>query len=674
MNISDKLEQQINLKVEKFDALIVGSGAAGLNCALHLVQEGAEPSTIAVITEKLGGGTSFNTGSDKQTYYKMSIIGDQRDCPYEMAKDYYNGGAMHGDIALIEATNSIHEFFHLVHLGVPFPHDKYGGYVGYKTDYDPRQRATSIGPLTSQKMCECLLKVVKEEEIKIFDFNYVMEIITNGAQGSKEAVGLIALDIKNLSNNKNIDNLYNSIKFFQAKNIILATGGPAALYKYSVYPKSQWGGMSLAIKAGCKMQNLTESQFGLASLKFQWNLSGSYQQVIPRYFSENEEGQEKEFLNQYFKSFSKLSKAIFLKGYQWPFNAERIDNQGSSLIDLAVYYEREILGRKVFLDYTRNPLNYEQVHLDPLVKEYLLKSDAFQETPIGRLIKLNKEAFHIYKTHGIDLYTSPIEIAVCNQHLNGGVSGNIRWESNIAHLFAIGEVNGTHGIHRPGGAALNSGQVGGLRAAQKIANTHKKSPYLSEKTFLKLINLHLGDIIEEFKMAISNEEAQAKPKDLMTNIRERMNNCGSIIRPLNGLDDVLNEIRYDIQNYPSLIRIDQNSEFIEYLKVKDALLTQYCILGSILNYHKSFGRSRGSYLTLRDSLHRPFKERYIIPPGNLSNFKFIQSENSLKNKIQTVKYSRNILEFNWEKVREIPQEFESFEHVWKKHKNNHLFK
>ena len=41
---------------------------------------------------------------------------------------------MHGDLALVEAALSTQEFFHLVQIGVPFPHNAYGGYVGYKTD------------------------------------------------------------------------------------------------------------------------------------------------------------------------------------------------------------------------------------------------------------------------------------------------------------------------------------------------------------------------------------------------------------------------------------------------------------------------------------------------------------------------------------------------------------
>lgn len=120
--------------------LIIGSGAAGLAAAVHLRRLGVEDILIA--TESLAGGTSMNTGSDKQTYYKMACCGAEADSVREMAQTYFAGGSMHGDLALAEAAGSLRAFMNLVELGVPFPRDEYGQFVGYKTDHDPRQRAT----------------------------------------------------------------------------------------------------------------------------------------------------------------------------------------------------------------------------------------------------------------------------------------------------------------------------------------------------------------------------------------------------------------------------------------------------------------------------------------------------------------------------------------------------
>jgi succinate dehydrogenase/fumarate reductase flavoprotein subunit len=663
------------IELHWYYSIIVGSGAAGLNCALHLHDEGIPAEKIAILTEMIGAGTSFNTGSDKQTYYKLSIIGNQEDSPYQMAMDFFRGGAMHGDIALIESTNSIREFFHLIELGVPFPHDEFGGYVGYKTDNDPKQRATSIGPLTSQKMCECLLKSIKNTNITIIDKHYVIKLLTDSTKTPGKVIGLIALDIANLGEERKLTNFIESIKIFMADNIILATGGPAALYKNSVYPPSQWGSLGLAINAGCKLQNLTESQFGLASTQFRWNLSGSYQQVIPRYFSRNSKGIITEFLDQYFPSFELLSRAIFLKGYQWPFNPERIEESGSSLVDLAVYYESEILGKDVFLDFRNNPNEYRESKLHQIAYEYLENSEAFADSPIKRLEKLNPDAINLYKSHNIDLWKEPLQIAVCNQHLNGGIKGDTWWETNIKNLFAIGEANGTHGIHRPGGAALNSGQVGGIRAAQKIAQISQdfQMPELTQK--INFIKPKISSNINEVRSLLDKTDNSAfTPKELIGQIRKRMSQYGSIIRPLRGLSKELDRMNEDLQNFHNICKISENKEIFKYFKIKDALLTQYYILTSILNYHKMQGKSRGSYLILRDKLEHSIREKYIEPPGALSELKFITSERDLSDKIQTIQQLNGNFALEWEKVRSVPTDFGWFETTWKRFKEGDIFK
>ena len=89
-------------------------------------------------------GTSRNTGSDKQTYYKMNLSGDSPDSPHAMAEDFFRGKCVDGDNAYAEAALSVPSFLHLASLGVPFPVNRFGEYVGYKTDHDPRRFAIFI--------------------------------------------------------------------------------------------------------------------------------------------------------------------------------------------------------------------------------------------------------------------------------------------------------------------------------------------------------------------------------------------------------------------------------------------------------------------------------------------------------------------------------------------------
>ena len=135
------------LKEMEIRTLIVGTGAAGYAAAVRLHQCGA--GDIAILSENVKAGTSRNTGSDKQTYYKLSLAGSGGDSIRLMAEELFGGQCVDGDLALCEAALSARCFYYLTELGVPFPENEYGEYIGYQTDHDRGKRASSAGPYTS---------------------------------------------------------------------------------------------------------------------------------------------------------------------------------------------------------------------------------------------------------------------------------------------------------------------------------------------------------------------------------------------------------------------------------------------------------------------------------------------------------------------------------------------
>jgi succinate dehydrogenase/fumarate reductase flavoprotein subunit len=582
--------------VYEFDAIIIGSGAAGLNCAEHLHELGV--TRTAVITAHLGGGTSANSGSDKQTYYKMGIFGDVPDSPMEFAQSLVAGGMCHGDLAYVEALGSVPEFFHLVRNGVEFPHNEYGAYVGYKTDHDPRQRATSAGPKTSMQMVECSLRNVRRNGTPIFDGHEVVRLLTSEGAAGRRVVGALALDRSMLS-----DRALGLVAFL-APHVILATGGPGELYATSVYPPGQVGSHGLALEVGARANNLTESQFGLASIQFRWNLSGTYQQVIPCYFSTDAKGgDERFFLNDYFQSMRQEATNIFLKGYQWPFHAERLLNWGSSLIDMAVFQEREA-GRRVFMDFSRNPVatgdfeDFSLENLEPEARLYLERSGALQATPYERLLHMNPLAIDIYKEHGIDL-REPLEVAVCAQHCNGGLTVDKWWRTTVPGLYAIGEVAGTHGV-RPGGSALNAGQVGGLRAAQMIA--HQLATRRQETVDWEALAAQIAQETEELNRHL-NASAQAPGVGAVRReIQERMSRYAAFVRSPEGVARALSEARGQLE---ALTRTGQHLTHREQLPVavqNDHLCrTQVAFLTALKALLDRGGGSRGAYVVLDEA-------------------------------------------------------------------------
>ena len=484
------------MRIRTYRTVVLGSGAAGLCAALRLDAEGVKD--FCVVTEGLDLGTSINAGSDKQTYYKLGLCGSALDSPRAMAESYLTAGGADGDLALVESATSPRAFFHLANLGVPFPYDAYGQYAGYKTDHDPAKRATSCGPYTSREMCRAMIREVERRNIAVFEGELAVELTTrylgeeNGVP-KRKVVGLIAIDAKG------------EPIVYRAENVVFAVGGPGGLYKTSVYPEAHVGSIGLAIEAGAATKGLPDGQFGLASFtdlanrkikasapfvpkEFRWNVSGTYMQVVPKFISTDADGvsNPREFLREYFDDLGDLFGRVFLKGYQWPFDARKVFG-GSSFIDLCVFRETTVRGRRVFLDYRADPEGFSLDALPDEAREYLEKSGAAIPVPFARLQKMNPSAIELYRDWGLDLATEPLEIAVCAQHCNGGLDVDCRWRSvNVEGLYPIGEVAGTHGVARPGGSALNAGQVGAFRAAAQIAREASTNPGESEPTTLSL--------------------------------------------------------------------------------------------------------------------------------------------------------------------------------------------
>ncbi len=587
--------EQVTAPVISVNTLIVGAGTAGLKCADMLYANGMKD--VAVVTDRLGSGTSNNAGSDKQTYYRMAAFGDAPDSPMEFARTLYEGGMMHGDIAYIEGLGSLPAFFDLCKMGVPFPYNEFGGYVGYKTDHDPRQRGTSAGPKTSIHMFSCLLDQVQHHQIPIFDHHEAVKLLTEETSTGRRVTGVVCVNRRSTFK----DNF--GLTVFNAENVVLATGGPGELYEMASWPHGQVGSHGLAFEIGAVANNLTELQYGLASTSFRWNVSGTYQQVIPNYYSTAADGTSdvRYFLHDYFEDMPTMATAIFLKGYQWPFHASRVQNSGSSLVDIAVH--REVMeGRRVFMDFMNNPVPSPQ--MDPLqigalyeeARTYLETSGAYQELPYERLLHMNPQAIDLYGEHNIDL-REPLEVAVCAQHANGGLRGNAWWETSIEHLFAIGEINGTHGV-RPGGSALNSGQVGAARAAQYIANVYKEGPR-SLTDFIESARQQLEAQHSEYSSYLRAGSEALKLEEIRPAIKRRMTQYAGFMRSEEGIAKALAEAK---QLYARIldkgIHCRKRHQLVRATEDKHLALTSIAFLETMRYYIAHDGGSRGACMVL----------------------------------------------------------------------------
>jgi succinate dehydrogenase/fumarate reductase flavoprotein subunit len=666
------------INVHHTNTVIVGAGAAGMNCAVHLYEfmsrKGIEnpQNRIVVVTGGIGLGASRMSGSDKQTYYKMGTSPDVPDSAEEFAKSLTAAGCCHGDSALAEAIGSLREFYHLVQAGVPFPTDGMGTYIGYKTDHDPYERATSAGPKTSRFMSQCLQRQVQRYGIKIVDEQEVAHLLAVGSRKEKRIVAVVTID-KEKSTNDTLQ-----INVFYGANLVLAAGGPGELYRTSVYPRGQVGIHGLALAAGLVGANLTESQFGLASIKFRWNVSGTYMQAIPRIFSTDAEGEdERDFLADFFPSMSKMATDIFLKGYQWPFDPQRIENLQSSLVDILVFNETQ-KGRRVFMDFLRNPVGSDSMsefHIDdlePEAREYLEKTGALQATPIERLAHMNPPAIEIYKENGIDLYSEPLEIAVCAQHNNGGFAVDRWWQSNIPQTFVIGEMAGTHGVKRPGGSALNAGQVGGLRAAEYIVNVYGCDvPDYADKQ--AEVDEQLGEFVakvEGYKSA-----SGLVPEEVIEQIQNRMTASGGHIREL---ADARKALKEALQLYKDMAEqgvAGKDAQGIaKALQAEHMALASVAYLKAIVELLQMGSGSRGSHLVLTEDGVQIHPD--IVNQATGKPLKFKPEDEALRNSILHVEYdesSPDLFKCGTAEVRSAPSERKPFEPAWRDYREGKIY-
>lgn len=622
---------------------IVGSGAAGYNAADCLWRAGQHD--ILLLTENRLCGTSRNTGSDKQTYYKLTLSGGDGDSVREMAQTLFDGQCVDGDTALCEAALSAPCFLRLAELGVEFPRSRYGEYVGYKTDHDPRRRATSAGPYTSKRMTQMLEAAVCAEGVPMLDGMQVIRILTDG----ERVLGLLCL-------NRAARSEQTRYALIHCRNVIWATGGPAGIYADSVYPAGHHGSTGIALEAGAIGQNLTEWQYGLASLHPRWNVSGTYMQVLPRMISTTpDQTDEREFLMDFFKTPAEMLSKLFLKGYQWPFDVKKIEG-GSSIIDVLVYLER-CKGRRVWLDFRRNlcgdEIDFSQ--LDVEAQEYLTRAGACFGTPIERLRHMNAPAVEFYREHGVDLETQPLEIALCAQHNNGGLAVDCWWQTNIKGLFAAGEAAGTHGVCRPGGTALNAGQVGSRRAAEYISRRCTGALPEGFDAAARDALTWANDFSTQILRGESNFKAIKAAAQL------RMSRCGGAIRNSAEIALCLKEAGEELRTLDNNLRIASPDELPAAYGLRDLLLAQQAYLSAMADYAAQYGKSRGSALYTDPQGRKPYAQ---LPDA----FTFALDDGSRRGLVQQIQKDGDGWHCTWRTVRPIPQTDDFFENVWRSYR------
>jgi succinate dehydrogenase/fumarate reductase flavoprotein subunit len=312
---------------------------------------------------------------------------------------------------------------------------------------------------------------------------------------------------------------------------------------------------------------------------------------MPYIFSRDARGNERNFLADYYRTTQELASNVFRKGYQWPFHATRALNFGSSLVDLAIVKETQA-GRTVFMDFNRNPLpvpgdaEFDLARLDPDVRAYLKNAGALLEKPLDRLRKMNPLSIELYKRYKYDITRDPLEFAVNNQHMNGGLAVDGWGATSLDGCYAVGEAAGTHGVTRPGGAALNAGQVLGTRCAEHAA-ARRNVPLPSAPV---LIDEAVARILDVLKA-----DSPMTVKSIRKNVQDRMSDHAGVLCDAADVKRALAAARALNETIRQLgIAYSGAPEALKALQWRQTALLSEAVLTALAFYIERGGGSRGA--------------------------------------------------------------------------------
>ena len=396
------------------DVLVIGSGAAGLTLALQLPKH----LQVAVICK-----SELNEGSTFYAQGGIAAVLDNHDSVDSHVSDTLTAGAnlCHTDAVKFTVENSRDTVKWLVDQGVQFSRntDEHQSFHLTKEGGHSQRRIIHAADATGRAVSETLShRALEAPNIHIYNQRVAINLIMN----NERCQGAYVL-------NRESDH----VDVFQAKFVVLATGGASKAYLYTSNPDGASGdGIAMAWRAGCRVANMEFNQFHPTCL----------------YHS-----QAKSFL---------ITEAIRGEGGKLLLpNGERFMERFDKRGELA---PRDIVARAI--DHEMKRLGSDCVYLDISHKspEFLLHHFP---TVKARCLEL-----------GIDITRDPIPVVPAAHYTCGGVIVDSRGRTDIANLYAIGETSftGLHGANRMASNSLLECMVYGQSAASDIAEQHTTAP------------------------------------------------------------------------------------------------------------------------------------------------------------------------------------------------------
>lgn len=386
---------------KKVKVLVLGSGIAGLSCALKFAKK--MPVTLVCKDLALEGATRYAQGG-------IASVWSKEDSFEAHIEDTLRAGAGLCDeevvrICVNEGPARVRE---LVALGVPFT----------KQDGDPRKdfdlhregghglrRILHADDLTGLALQRTLLDQVREDpRIELLEHHMAIDLITEGKLSQLwgkpgRCLGAYILD-----------NQTGDITTYSSDCVVLATGGAGKVYLYTSNPDVATGdGVAMGFRAGARVANMEFFQFHPTCL------------YHPK---------AKNFL---------ISEAVRGEG------AILINEDGDDFMaevhEMGSLAPRDIVARAIDSEIKRS--GHPCVYLDT---RSIGKTKFIEKFP---------NIYDVCKKFGIDPVHEPIPVVPAAHYCCGGIRTDLDGRTTIEGLYAVGEVAST-GLHGANRLASNS--------------------------------------------------------------------------------------------------------------------------------------------------------------------------------------------------------------------------
>ena len=378
-------------QIFQFDVLVIGSGVAGLACALKLDKN----LSIALISKG-----SLVDGSSWLAQGGIAAVLDEEDSIEAHVDDTLiaGDGLCHKDTVKFVVENGQKTIRWLVDQGVLFTKDKSNKnfHLGQEGGHSFR-RILHSADATGKAITRALIKKVKEaSNIQIFEEHCAVDLITQeeSTTNRMKCVGSYLLNLKS-----------SEIGLFQAKTVVLASGGASKAYLYTSNPDGASGdGIAMAWRKGCRVANMEFNQFHPTCL-----------------------------FNADAKS-SLITEAIRGEGgiLLLP-NGERFMNKFHKDGELA---PRDVVARAI--DHEMKRIGCDCLYLDISHRDSSFIKESFPNV-YGECLK-----------YGVDITKDKIPVVPAAHYTCGGVIVSKDGQTDLSNLYVIGESSftGLHGANR----------------------------------------------------------------------------------------------------------------------------------------------------------------------------------------------------------------------------------